>query len=381
MVILALVLGGLYIFLFRGSLGSSNTDARFVSTGISLRYEYSPNLNTFTTPNGFFFGSKDGIRFITTRGETRFNMPLNMREPVFKSFGDFVGLAENGGRIFYLFNENGLVFSQTYEEPNSGIINFSVNEAGYTSVIVRMGDNYRIFVYNASGQSPLTVTYQDRNTIPVASAVSIDGQILAISSVDFGGINLEPEIRFYYTREALAGSLTDGIFGAISGVSGEIIARLEFLGGNHLVAISGHRLSVIETGGNNLIRPVFEYEFNNHVSHIAFPDNNSIAVALGQNFLNQNSPHNEGTVLFFDIRQGLTNYYETNSPISFLAGGLGCAIIAHGNLGRNVTAVDLRGRSLWDYVVTQDIKDMQFLTRTSRVVFVFALSLDVMEIE
>ena len=380
-ILLILVLGALYLFVFSVPSNIVFEHANFTHTGIRLNYEYSQSLNAFSTDGGFFFCSKDGIRFITNRGDTKFNVPLNMREPVFLSAGRFVALSEGGGRSISVFSEEGLIYSKNYDEPNSSIISFSINESGWLSVIVKIGDDYRVFAYNSVGLNPATIVFQDRNIIPIASSMSSNGQILAISSVNFNGLNLESDIRFYYTSEALAGSLTDGIFATISNFSDEIVATLKFMADNRLVAISGSSLSVIEVGLNHTANTIWRYELDNEISHIAFADENTVVVALGSVFLNRTGKHLEGTLLFFDMKNGLSNTYETGSKITFLSGSLGAVVVGHGNLGRNITALDTRGRSLWDYVITQDVKDIQFLGGTSRAVFVFSLSLEVMEIK
>lgn len=349
--------------------------SEFVETDISLAYDSNSKASFFTyaKKDGFFYATKDGISFIDSSGLESMSRTYNMSNPVMTGEGSVAAVLEKNGNDVYVYNTDGEMYQVKTPYP---ILNYSVNAMGYVSVILKKDDNYIINVFNDRGnlQSEGSLVY--KNKMPIATALSNDGRILAICFLDSSNVEINSYINFYYLNpgEANEYKSQDGLFTFSGDNTDQIIGLIKFMDNNELIAVSDKEISIYQPEKKPVKKAALP--LSNKISAISF-NTNCFAVAYGAPFLNQPS-EKEGFVDIYDLGLSKIGEFKASSGVDYLAFGLNSLIIGE---GRKFSAVTDKGGLLWEYTALHDVKQLLFLGNTSKILVAGTTEAIVMKME
>jgi len=353
-------------------------DLRWVNTGISVSYptDASPLFHT-NAGASFTMATRDGVRIISQNGETIFNQPMILRQPLLVGSGNYVAVAEGDrGRSVHVFNASERIFFEPFDYT---LHTFSINRTGFLSVILQMDEGYVVKIFHQNNRDEWlyrrTLHPVDNPGIfPVMVEVSEDGRMVVYGMLDMNN-RMVSRLLFNNTYEGDAWG-TDGNFAARE-FEDEWLLYMRMTTENRLVAVTDAQIIVLTRvvrGVNTIINDTASIPLYNHVTAIAFDDMGRFSVALGVPVLNSPEAYAPGTVLIFDANGNRTGTFHGDRPISNLSMGHNAVIIAS---NRNIHAVSLTGAPLWEFIALQDVRDFIFLEDNNTVLMAGATRADV----
>ena len=123
----------------------------------STEYEYDSNLSTaFGAHKGYIVKcTRDSLIYIDANGNEQWSFPMSLNNPVLKSAGSFLLVADYGAKTFYVFSDKNLEWEK---ELDNKIINAEISPKGYVTV-VHEDERSRgaVTVYNRQGMKCFTV--------------------------------------------------------------------------------------------------------------------------------------------------------------------------------------------------------------------------------
>ncbi|MCL2499016.1 MAG: DUF5711 family protein [Defluviitaleaceae bacterium] len=381
-VLIALVIfitaGVLHIaFNVTGILGRGG-EMRWINTGRGISYamDAAPTFHGHEGPF-FYIATRDGVRYIASAtGESRLHYTLNLRRPIMRGRGEFAAVTEGErGRAIYLFDPSGRIMTETFDHP---IHTFSVNDNGFLSVILQLGDGYSVNVFhrNSTVRPMYSNTFYESNhpnIIPMMAEVSDDGRFIAIALLDYNN-HLRSKIQMSYTSVTDAWG-TDGIFFQDS-FEDQLILLIRKTTDNRLVVITDAQI-VIYTRNDRTMAKTAEIPLYNRIDQIAFDKEGRFAVALGgvePAFLNRAEAEEPNTVHIFDASGRQTGAYHAERRVTHLSMGHGMVIVGS---NRNFHAVNLQGTREWEFIALQDTQAFLFLENAETVLIAGANRADV----
>lgn len=160
----------------------------------STEYEYDSNLSTaFGAHKGYIVKcTRDSLIYIDANGNEQWSFPMSLNNPVLKSAGSFLLVADYGAKTFYVFSDKNLEWEK---ELDNKIINAEISPKGYVTV-VHEDERSRgaVTVYNRQGMKCFTVG-RAKNFI-LSSKVSDSGKSVFINSIETSGISTDSVLEF-----------------------------------------------------------------------------------------------------------------------------------------------------------------------------------------
>ncbi|MCL2223433.1 MAG: DUF5711 family protein [Defluviitaleaceae bacterium] len=334
-------------------------------TGRGFTYDFDSGAAFHSNDSRFFyFATRDAVRLMNSNDAAEWHHTLHFNNPWLSARGDYVAVGEErSGRQVYVFNDSGLSFRITMENP---ILSFGVNETGFLSVIAQYEGGYGIYVFNEHRTStPLFHwdIFYDLVT-PTHVEVSPDGRYVVITIVDLS-FNVRSSVQFRYMNQWDAWNTDLGLF-ATQDFPGEIITALRFMDGNRLVVATTSRISGFQLGpGHAVSRELWTINLENAKTHIQFYGGTHFAFAVGDRLLTTMGDGDPvGTVRIYGVNGNPTGRFELGRRATHLRMGHS-AVIVGGD--RSFHAMDFRGTPLWEHTSLFDTRDVLFLDNTNTI--------------
>jgi len=367
-IVIGLIIFG-FAFLTQSIFGWMNVgtdDMRLENTGHGVSYGFDANpLFHSNGSRSFYFATRTGIRYVPVRGgDHRFSETFSFTRPHMAARGEVVAVGElERGRSIHVYDSNGHMYTSPLDSPAEG---FSINQAGYLSVILSIDSGYAIQIFNRHNWSEPFFTWYfyhtDAMRFPVATEVSEDGQVIAIAYLNLSR-HLTTEIEFMCLDRGVRRFGTDALF-AEEEFPDEMLLGMRFMEDNQLLIITDHQITLRRIMGND-VQEVWTRPLNNRLDQLAFYSGSRFAYASGAPL----SPDSHdadpvGTVNIFDM-SGQTGRFYLGRRATHLSMGLGGALIVGAD--RYFHALSAGGDSLWHHSVPHYVRDMIFLDNTNTV--------------
>ncbi|MDR2182952.1 MAG: DUF5711 family protein [Clostridiales bacterium] len=315
-----------------------------------ITHEAGAGAQIFATDGGFFLATRDAMRFHNADGAEVFRHSHAMANPVLFGRGSYAAILEQGGRLFHVYNAQGLLYSIPTDAP---IVRFALGMQGFAAIMTDGGRGILdIAVYNNFGTMFYYGGHADENIVPLLMDISHDGRVMAISYLDINDAQMNSFISLVSIYGNHAGA--DGIFAENRHNPGQIIGSMRFLANGSLVALSDTRIFVL----NSVAETIWETPLGNRVTHVEFADN-WFAVAYGDAMLNRPG-HPSGTVI-------ARNSFGIELFAHTTAGGAVRNLQAQGGnlvVGCNqghLTALSNNGQVLWEKRLAGNVRDVGML--------------------
>lgn len=172
--------------------------------------------------------SKDGASALSLDGEILWNGSYDFKNPMAVTCGNYVAIADIGGKEIYIFNGND---TGTKLEVEAAVEQISVANQGVVAAILENDDEAQINIYDpysTTEQLKVSIsTSTDSDGYPVAIALSEDGKKLVTSYINISSGVLESSVNFYNFDEVGKNSV-DRIVGSRP-LDREIVSNIEFI--------------------------------------------------------------------------------------------------------------------------------------------------------
>ena len=302
-----------------------------------------------TNGKGFFYCTKDGLRYYSETNNIAWNDTYTMISPVAVSENGYLAVTEIGGKSVRVYDKKGPLYTVQLE---NSLVQASLNSGGYLSAILKSKDGYIVQAYNAAGGllteriDPVTGIY------PISADISDDGRTLAVSYMDTTDIEIMSRIVFLYINQAEGKNYVDSMYAAVE-KPGKVVPVIKFMKGNSLAAISDKSVFLMDENGGEL----WEEELLNEIDKAVFAGNDHIAVGLGDEFVNEEGME-KGTILWFGLKGKTSASFAAGDEITYLYGDSAGVVVGTGN---RYAGVNNSGKALWEYTADNALEDVLFL--------------------
>lgn len=338
-----------------------------------IKYDASAKADFYTYNNKIYYCTKDGMQLLSDDGNIVWSDTYTVSEPYMVNDGEITAVCEPRGRNIYVYNLKG----RMYTIESKGSISFiSVNTKGYLCSVSSFDEYYELNVYNNSGERVFFGNFQMEDGFPVASDISDDGKILAVSFVTIDEINLKTKVLFYYIGEKEnEESDSDSMFASFV-LDNSVGAMICFMKDGSVIVVSDSKISCIDFSDGYTER--WSKELNNELSAIAFPEKKYVAIAFGKKFINAKNPEEENIVKWFGLTGKEEANFKSNKTVTGLYPYEKATIIA---ADRSFNAVKNNGSLIWSYNTIQDVKKILFIDEYQDILFVTQSEADVTIVE
>lgn len=150
----------------------------------------------FTQFNGNILKySNDGAFYTDKKNNLIWNQTFEMQEPLMATCEEYVAFADKDGQDIYILDTEGL---QGRVETTMPIQSVQVSDNGTVAVLMQNEGVGYIAIYNSQGECLAEGALHMENTgYPMEIALSHDGEMLAVSSLDVNEGSVKTTVSFY----------------------------------------------------------------------------------------------------------------------------------------------------------------------------------------
>ena len=253
MVVLALVvIIGVAVFVymkmrnFKGIKVIQSSETTFDSNANYI--EFGVNLLKYTP---------DGVSYINENGDTVWTAGDDFDVPIAAVCEEYAVVADKGGNLVAVFNEEGQVSS--VDMPYS-ICDIDVAAQGAFAVILESDETNYIYMYDKNGNVVYEMkTSIDKSGYPMDITVSEDGKKLFTSYFKLDGVNIKNNLTAYNFDEVGQNENADRMVGGFS-FDEEMIPKVQFISNDAIAAFSDQNIRLYNMKEKPSEKAVIKYD-------------------------------------------------------------------------------------------------------------------------
>lgn len=291
-----------------------------------------------------YFVTTDKIRICDNGGKLKSEIDIVTGNPVVKTSGKYVLVADTQGKNAYLLSGEKL---KNTIETKGEIVDFSVNSEGYT-VLITEGDMHKrdVTVYNAKGKEQFV--WNSGSMFVLSAVISDNNKNIIMSTLDTQGGKMKTVLSFY--------NISNPEPIATETYEDELLASLEVCG-NYVYCIGDSKTCIFRVSGKKDSEIL--YSGKSLVTYETSKSN--IVLAFSESALS-GKRYNIETYNHSGKRIGK---YEVDSEIKFLDYAEDTIAVSRGRL---IDIVDISGREKKLLDPGIDIKSISFIGTTTQAV-------------
>ena len=186
--------------------------------------------------------SNDGVLCTTKNGTLIWNQAFEMVSPMIETCGEYLVIYDQGGTQIYIVSKEGL---QKKIETTSSIQKVAIAQQGTIAVLMKEDDESRIKLFDKKGNELANGKFYDnKGSIPVDIALSMNATKMAVSMVDVTGKAVSSTITFY-NFGTVGQSEIDNNVGTYS-FDGTLIPEIDYVSDNRMIAVGTDKILVFE---------------------------------------------------------------------------------------------------------------------------------------
>lgn len=146
--------------------------------------------------NGVLKYSKDGIAFLSRKGEEQWNQPYQIKNPMISTYNDeAIVVADQGGNTIVVLGKDGLKGEMQTTLPVEKV---SVSAQGIVCAVLKTDSSPKIICYDATGNILVELTTSLTGTgYPMDVSLSEDGKILLVSYLCVQDMQVNTKVVYY----------------------------------------------------------------------------------------------------------------------------------------------------------------------------------------
>ncbi len=292
--------------------------------------------------------TKDGIKRLTIDGKTLWSYAYFMNRPFLMIHDAYIGVVDIGGNKAAVLGDKGEIYTIETLYP---ILQCTLSQQGSLAIVQQTTTGHQISVYNKEGHVLMDhITYVEKDGQPINIVLSPDGDQLVTSYVDTNGSEVLSKLTFF--------NMGDGGEQQVDSISGSyhypnmLIPEGNFLDNHTFIAIGDEKMISFNVD----INPVEYWSnvFSHKIRRVSMEGNKSFALAFGDPLAGKDGKGEEGEVTRIYNKQGkMVGEQFIQSPVDYLYHTDHITIVG---VGRTFYGLNTKGRVLWDYTATKDIK-------------------------
>ena len=160
----------------------------------------------------FLMCTKDGVKYMNSVGDQRWNDTFTMAAPALIEEGHYWAVGDLSGKVVNVYNENGIL----YTVQNTGnVLYFALNRNGYLGVITKDKEIYTVMIYNNKGTQLTGRQEGEKGVYPFSVDISDDNRVFAISYLDTTDVEPIGRINFFFVNESEGKNFSESMFSAV----------------------------------------------------------------------------------------------------------------------------------------------------------------------
>ncbi|MCR5250164.1 MAG: DUF5711 family protein [Lachnospiraceae bacterium] len=206
--------------------------------------DWTPVSGTTVLPYGsdLVSYSADGIHCTNAKGQDLWSFSYVMQNPMVEVQGDYVAVADHGGRKVYIYDRTGLIGEI---EVNNPVRSICLSGGGVVAAVLDDGDTAPIYLYYRDG-TPISYfrTTMSRSGYPAAIGISDSGKLVGVSYFYLDSGQLTSHVAFYNFDE-VGKNETDNLVCGYE-YRGELVPMVRFMDEDSAFAVANDRLVIYE---------------------------------------------------------------------------------------------------------------------------------------
>ena len=206
--------------------------------------DWTPTTGSTILPygNDFVSYSSDGIHCTNAKGQDIWSFSYVMQDPMVEVRGDYVAVADRGGRNIYIYDRTGTICEISAPSP---VQMLRMSAGGVVAAVLDDISTTPVYLYYHDGT---VISYfrttMSRSGYPAAIGISDDGRLVGVSYfyVDNGRITSRVA---YYNFGEVGKNETDNLVSAFEDPA-EVVPMVEFLDDDTAFAVANNRLMIYE---------------------------------------------------------------------------------------------------------------------------------------
>ena len=186
--------------------------------------------------------SSDGIHCTNSKGQDLWSFSYVMQEPMVEVTGDYVAVADRGGRNIYIYDRTGTIGEISTPSP---VQMLRISAGGVVAAVLDDTNTTPVYLYYHDG-TPISYfrTTMSRSGYPAAIGISDNGKLVGISYMYVDNGRITSRVAFYNFGE-VGKNETDNL---VSGndYQNELVPMVEFLDEDTAFAVANDRLMIYE---------------------------------------------------------------------------------------------------------------------------------------
>ncbi len=342
---ISIIVIAILLFAILGTLYEKNNQVRdFLDKYLFLKEKQENNLpkilinessglSIYSYKNKILILEDNVLTIYNHNGNKENTLDIQISNPIFKSNGDYLCIAENGGnRVYVILNKN-IVWQKDLE---NSILDVNINSNGYLAVSMS-GSIHKTIIQTFNNKGTLLFKQFLSSTYVTDMEISPDNKYLAIAEVNLSGIIIQSNIKILSIENVTSEDINSMMVYSNSNTNGDLIVKLKYQNKETLVCIFDNH---IETIKDNASSTISEFKDEN----VLFADiNNKIIKII------QQKSHTYLQII--GINSSAVKNYEIDEPKEvYVSDG----VIAL-NLGSEILFYNTSGWLIKKYYATQEI--------------------------
>lgn len=380
MVVVCLLVSIVAVLIFETGNGSNSLISGSAALSLTAKFD-AISLNpddrgTAYVPvngrGGYYLTTKDSVSYYDSKGVRMWSEVHSIANPVMISDGDFIAVTEIKSKQLYVYGLNGRIYQKTFDYP---VLTFTVNEEGYSAVILQNGSHYEPVIFDMLGKIIGGGELRSSSAFPLSIVLSKDSLMSSINYLSIDDIYINSKINFSYVYKDAGGDFTNGVFAEYASQNeNELIGTMRFISNNELIYISDQEIGMIEPEDTSGEIFKWSIDLTNSIDKIAF-GNNIFAIAVSKSLPNKDS-FSDDTVVFYNYNGDKIGEYTINQPATYISSSKYGFIVV---TGRTAYVFNEKGEHLWTHNSNVNITEMMHLNNSNAVLLLTQTSATVME--
>ncbi|OPZ89118.1 MAG: hypothetical protein BWY74_02856 [Firmicutes bacterium ADurb.Bin419] len=312
----------------------------------STEHEYDANLSTvFGTHKGYIVKcTRDSLIYIDANGNEQWSFPLSLNNPVIKTSGSYMLVADYGAKSILVFSGKELEWEK---ELDNNIINAEISPKGYVAVVHgEERSRGAVSVYNRQGMKSFTVGRA--NNFVLSSKISHSGKSVFINSVETSGVNVNSILEF----ADISGKMSD----VKVSKDNTIFPSLWFMENDNLFAVGDSMFMMLDKGFTEKWQQVV----NGKIFSSCVADGKYAVVAANPEDKTGIFESGSSGIWMYDSSGKRISEYNIKGEVKNLASYEDVIAI---NTGNKLRFIDLDARLLAEYASKDSINEVFFISR------------------
>lgn len=321
------------VFAILGVLYEKNNQARdFLDRYIFLKEKQENNLpkilinessgmNVYAYKNKILILENNVLTMYNHSGNKETTLDVQISNPIFKSNGDYLCIAENGGNKVYVISNKNIVWQKDLENT---ILDVNINSSGYLAVSMS-GTIHKTIIQTFNNKGTLLFRQFLSSTYVIDMEISPDNKYLAIAEVNLSGIIIQSNVKIISIENVASEDINSMMVYSNSNTNGDLIVKLKYQNKDTLICIFDNHIEEVKDNTNSTIS-----EFKDE--NVLFADINNRIIKIIQQ-------KSHTYLQIISVNSNIVKNYEIDEPKEVyvydgvIALNLGSEILFYNNSG------------------------------------------------